>query len=115
MINEATLSLLVAEEDARRMCQDLETAGVCQREAIAVSKRLPATGSAEKTELLQTGIGRYTLELQLEGTYLGTLHYLKALEALPWKFFWESADFEIIDYPVAQITLELYTLGLVEG
>ena len=85
------------------------------REAIAVSQRLPATGSGANNELQQTGIGRYTLQLQLEGTYLGTLRYLQALESLPWKFFWESVDFEIIDYPVARVTLELYTLGLVEG
>lgn len=85
------------------------------REAIAVSQRLPATGSGDNHELQQTGIGRYTLQLQLEGTYLGTLRYLQALESLPWKFFWESVDFEVIDYPVARVTLELYTLGLVEG
>ncbi|MGB5605488.1 MAG: hypothetical protein WBN51_03140 [Gammaproteobacteria bacterium] len=84
------------------------------REAIAISKRLPASGSGENDELLHTGIGRYTLQLQLEGTYMGTLRYLHALEALPWKFFWESVDFEIIEYPVARVTLELYTLGLVE-
>jgi len=85
------------------------------REAIAISKRLPANVLGENNELQHTGIGRYTLQLQLEGTYLGTLRYLHALESLPWKFFWESVDFEVIDYPVARVTLELYTLGLIEG
>ena len=60
-------------------------------------------------------IGRYELRLELEGSYLGTLRYLRALEALPWKFFWESVDYEVIEYPLARVTLQIYTLGLLKG
>ena len=58
------------------------------------------------------GIGRYQLQMQLEGSYLATLRYLHALENLPWKFFWESVDYQVTNYPNARITLDLYTLGL---
>ena len=56
-------------------------------------------------------INRYELELQLEGGYLETLNYLRALEALPWKFFWSDITFAITDYPKASVNLEIYTLG----
>ncbi|MDH3560714.1 MAG: hypothetical protein OEN52_07155 [Gammaproteobacteria bacterium] len=62
-----------------------------------------------------TGIGRYELRLQLEGSYLATLRYLRALETLPWKFFWEELNFEVLEHPVARVTLDIYTLGLLEG
>ena len=61
------------------------------------------------------GIGRYQLQMQLEGSYLATLRYLHALENLPWKFFWESVDYQVTNYPNARITLDLYTLGLAGG
>jgi len=70
-------------------------------------------GAGNNDELLSTGIGRYQLQLQLEGSYLATLRYLRALEALPWKFFWESVDYEVTEYPAARITLDIYTLGII--
>jgi MSHA biogenesis protein MshJ len=59
-----------------------------------------------------TGINRYRMQLQLEGSYLATLRYLRALENLPWKFFWEGVEYEVIEYPTARITIDLYTLGI---
>ncbi|NND89232.1 MAG: hypothetical protein HKN42_00110 [Granulosicoccus sp.] len=56
-------------------------------------------------------INRYELELQLEGGYLDTLHYLRALEALPWKFFWSDITYATTQYPLANVDLEIYTLG----
>jgi MSHA biogenesis protein MshJ len=52
------------------------------------------------------------MQLQLEGSYLATLRYLRALEDLPWKFFWEGVEYEVIEHPTARITLDLYTLGI---
>jgi MSHA biogenesis protein MshJ len=81
----------------------------------AVGRPLNPTPTADGGDPAETGIGRYELRLQLEGSYLATLRYLRALEALPWKFFWEQLDFEVQEHPVAQVTLDIYTLGLLEG
>lgn len=56
-------------------------------------------------------INSYEYELKLEGGYLETLSYLRALEALPWKFFWTGISFVVTEYPNASVDLELYTLG----
>lgn len=61
------------------------------------------------------GWGRYVLELQLAGDYLATLRYLQALEAMPWKFFWQQVEFSVDDYPKAHTSLKLYTLGARNG
>lgn len=85
------------------------------RKVDAVSRPLTGPEFGEVDSEPVTGIGRYELQLQLEGSYLGTLRYLRALEALPWKFFWEAMDFEVVEYPNARVTLDIYTLGLFDG
>lgn len=81
----------------------------------AVGRQLNTTAQQDNGDTSGAGIGRYELRLQLEGSYLATLRYLRALEALPWKFFWEELDFEVLEHPVAQVTLDIYTLGFLEG
>jgi MSHA biogenesis protein MshJ len=62
-----------------------------------------------------SGLGRYQLELAVEGSFLDVLRYLRELETMPWKFFWQKVDFQALDYPRAVTRLRLYTLGALDG
>jgi len=62
-----------------------------------------------------TDLGRYQLEMVVEGGYLDLLHYLQELEAMPWKFFWQKVNFQTTEYPHAETRLRLYTLGAQHG
>ena len=55
------------------------------------------------------------LAISFSGNYLDTLAYLKSLEALPWHFVWESIDYKVTNYPVAETTLRTYTLSFEES
>lgn len=80
----------------------------------AVSTRqVPLTSAPEEQGERTTlrDVDRYELELRLEGGYLATLRYLRALEALPWKVFWKSVTFVTTGYPTGQVDLDIYTLG----
>lgn len=68
-------------------------------------------GNAEQAGKL----GRYQLDLVLEGGYLDLMRYLEALESMPWKFFWQTVDFRVNEYPRAVSRLQLYTLGAQDG
>lgn len=70
--------------------------------------------AAGDTENVST-IYRHSVVLQMEGSYHDALSYLKTLEQLPWRFFWQSVEIETSAYPNTLITLEVYTLGLREG
>jgi MSHA biogenesis protein MshJ len=83
-------------------------------EVNAGSRPLKGTELPGENGLADTGINRYQMQLQLEGNYLATLRYLRALEGLPWKFFWQGVDYEVTEYPNARITIDLYTLGMQE-
>ena len=77
--------------------------------------------SSEPLDQLASGpaqggkLGRYQLELVLEGGYLDLMRYLQALESMPWKFFWQTVDFQVSEYPHAVSRLQLYTLGGQDG
>lgn len=58
---------------------------------------------------------KHGVELELGGTYLETLAFLQAVEALPWRFFWDRIEFTVEAHPQARVRLTLYTLGLQEG
>lgn len=67
------------------------------------------------TDNSQGIVFRHSVILKMEGSYHDTLAYLHKLEKLPWHFSWKSIDIQTRDYPVMQITLEVYTFSLKRG
>jgi MSHA biogenesis protein MshJ len=58
---------------------------------------------------------RHGLQIEFRGSYLATLDYLRALEALPWDFFWDGVTLNVEDYPQARVEITVYTLSLDKG
>jgi MSHA biogenesis protein MshJ len=54
---------------------------------------------------------RHGMVITLQGDYFGVLNYLKTLEALPWRIHWDSIDYSVKDYPLAETRLQVYTLS----
>jgi MSHA biogenesis protein MshJ len=63
----------------------------------------------------EAGIFRHGLEIEFRGSYLATLDYLQALEALPWDFYWDGVRLEMDSYPEARVVITVHTLSLKEG
>ncbi len=55
---------------------------------------------------------QHTLILRFAGAFPDVLTYLQDLEQLPWKLFWDSVQFVVIEHPKAFVTLEIHTLSL---
>jgi MSHA biogenesis protein MshJ len=64
------------------------------------------------TPLPEKQIFKHGVELTVRGNYLDLLHYLSSLERLPTQMFWGKVKMEVVSYPVAELTLTLYTLSL---
>lgn len=58
---------------------------------------------------------RHSLEIEFTGSYMATLAYLKALQALPWDFYWDAVRLEVDKYPNARVVITVHTLSLREG
>lgn len=79
--------------------------GTAAKAAGAEAKAVPADKPAEL-------LFRHGVEIVLEGGYLDMIGYMQALEAMPTRLFWGQARLDARQYPMAQLTLTLYTLSL---
>lgn len=70
-------------------------------------------GAANESESL--GIFRHGLQIEFKGSYLSTLKYLKALDELPWNFYWDELELKVDKYPVSSIVITVHTLSFYEG
>jgi len=59
-----------------------------------------------------TGPYVHSLELIVEGNYLGVLRYLQSVEALPWRFYWQVLELKTTEYPVNRVRIRLNTLSM---
>lgn len=58
---------------------------------------------------------RHGIRIRFAGSYLATLQYLRALEALPWGFFWDRVELQTQDFPRVEASIVVYTVSLEEG
>lgn len=63
----------------------------------------------------EPGIFKHTMRLELEGSFMHTLAYLRELETLPWQFRWNEVELTMLDYPRAKVVITVHTLSLQEG
>ena len=54
---------------------------------------------------------KHGLEIEFEGSYFACLEYLQAIETLPWRFYWQLLELEVLEYPRNRIRLEVSTLS----
>ncbi len=85
------------------------------QEASAGSNPAPPTAGQPAPGGAESGLYKHGMRIVVKGTYHELLAYLRALEALQWKVFWGKVTLEAQDYPVSQLTLELYTLSTHKG
>lgn len=55
------------------------------------------------------------VSIKFEASYFDTVAYLKTLEALPKRLFWELFSYTVKEYPIGEVTLTVYTLTTDEG
>lgn len=69
----------------------------------------------EGEEAEELGIYRHGMQIEFKGSYLSTLKYLKALDELPWNFYWDVLELNVEKYPVSKIVITVHTLSFHEG
>ena len=69
----------------------------------------------EGEEAEDLGVFRHGLQIEFKGSYLSTLKYLKALDDLPWNFYWDVLELNVDKYPVSTIIITVHTLSFHEG
>lgn len=75
---------------------------------------LPITTLSEEKDQFFP-VYKHGLALTFSGVYSDTLAYLKSLESLPWRINWDSIDYQVKNYPLAETTIRAYTLSFEES
>ncbi len=108
-----TLKTLIAPREMARALEDVLTRQTGLKpvkvESLGAVPLLPDTAESA------TGVYRHRLQLTLTGGYLDAVQYLRAMQQLPWRFFWDSIEVDAGDYPRSRIVITVSTLSLSEG
>lgn len=59
-----------------------------------------------------SSVYKHGIQLTVRGTYLDLLAYLKEIESLPVRIYWDKLDLSVVEYPVATLRVTLYTVSL---
>ena len=85
-------------------------------ENLPPTELLPASEEdAEVNGEERPNLYRHPVHIVISGTYLQALDYLRDLEKLPRKLFWDNLEIVVGDYPQAEISLTVYTLSVRKG
>ncbi|MEQ8857030.1 MAG: hypothetical protein RIC56_00145 [Pseudomonadales bacterium] len=99
-------------EDVIRKHQGLTLTRIQSLPAEPMDLSGPALDEVDATaERSPVWIYRHPMRLEFEGRYFDVLAYLDELERGPWQFGWRLLNYEVRDYPVAKVTLEIETLS----
>ena len=74
-------------------------------------KTLPVSNMTASQGQAARRVFRHGVELTLAGSYLDLHAYLVALEGLSTQLYWGKAEMRVTHYPVATLTLTVYTLS----
>ncbi len=62
-----------------------------------------------------TGVYKHSVLIRVSGSYAQLLKLMVEIESLQWKFYWESLDYRVTQYPNAMIDIRVFTLSSEEG
>jgi MSHA biogenesis protein MshJ len=73
--------------------------------------RLPVSSTATNAADTQPMLYRHITVLTFHGDYLRLQQFLQQLEALPWQLHWRQLDYQVLQHPQAELTLQLETIS----
>ena len=79
-----------------------------QPKVIAKAGKSSSGGGIEQTSL---NLYRHGIKIKLTGNYFQLRDYLTQLENLSWKFFWQEFNYNLQEYPVSELEIEMYSLS----
>lgn len=70
--------------------------------------------SGEAADQHKINLYSHGARLSVKGKYFDLLRFLQKVEALPDKVYWKRLDYQVKEYPTAELSLEFYTLSVNE-
>lgn len=116
-LQDATADLISPQDMARFLEQLLvqeDQLTLLRLRTLEVQPLLLDESKGKSADVAEIALHRHGFAIEFSGGYLATLRYMKLLEALPWRFFWDSVEYQVLNYPESVVRLKLHTLSLSE-
>lgn len=68
----------------------------------------PVIDKADAAKVVPETIYQHELEVKFQADYFSTILYVSRLEKLPWHVYWDSLNYKVLTYPVAEVTLKFH-------
>ena len=78
----------------------------------AKAKAADSDTEEQETEAPARKVYKHGIKLVLQGSFFSVLDFLRKLEQLDWKFFWDGVEFRVVDYPDATVEITVFTISL---
>ncbi|EKE01700.1 MAG: hypothetical protein ACD_21C00072G0023 [uncultured bacterium] len=98
---------LISPQKINEVLQDLLTAR-SHLVLLQLQNLPPKTAILPQTNLK---VFEHGIIVKFQGNYFSTMNYLQAIEKLGWRIFWDKLEYKVIQYPIAEITLQIHTLS----
>jgi MSHA biogenesis protein MshJ len=72
------------------------------------AEKVGVDGTSNNTQIT---IYQHGIQLTVQGGYYDLQRYMKRLEALPWKFYWKSFAYTVLEHPNAKLEIEITTIS----
>lgn len=82
-----------------------------QLQLLELTSIKPINVFADSVENADLRLYQHGVKFVFAGQYQEVVAYLEAVETMPWKVYWHELDYQVGDYPNAQVTLEIFTLS----
>lgn len=118
LVSPADLPLVLREVLGARPRVRLLSLQTLPAEEIILQPKSTVAAQVSTPDQPQTGTAKlykHGVNIVLESSFGATLEYLQALESANWQFYWDNLDYQVKNYPLAQISLDVYTLSAVGG
>lgn len=116
-LGEQTTDFVPPEEMTELLTRLLQEQSGLELVRVVALAPQPIGGTAQPGARPASGgvVYRHRFVVELRGSWASTLGYLRRVEALPWRVFWERLAYDVVEYPEANVTLEIHTLNPEEG
>lgn len=65
----------------------------------------------QASDTVKTLLYKHSTTLKLSGSYQQLYHYLSVLEDSEWGLYWDMLDYQVTDYPKAEISIKVHTIS----
>lgn len=62
-------------------------------------------------EFANVDLYRHGVEIRMQADYPSLMSYLRRLDSMNWKLYWQTLDYRIDEYPRGELLLEVFTLS----